>query len=86
MAVAGETAGKTRDLAGRIDGWLVDSLVIAALILTPLIAVAWMAFFPTENIWPPLLATVLPDYIANSLALMAMTGLGEPASAPAAPG
>ena len=70
-----ESAGKTA-VGSRIDGWLVGALIIAALILTPLIAVAWMALFPTENIWPHLLATVLPDYVANSLALMTMTGIG----------
>jgi iron(III) transport system permease protein len=60
----------------KADRWTVGSLVIAALILTPLAAVAFMAFFPKENIWPHLLATVLPTYALNSLALMALTGFG----------
>lgn len=76
MAFATGKAAKTQSTKWLIDGWLIGSLVIAALILTPLVAIAWMAFFPTENIWPHLLATVLPDYIMNSLALMAMTGAG----------
>lgn len=76
MAFATGKSTRPRRSAWRIDGWLIGSLVIAALILTPLIAVAWMALFPTENIWPHLLATVLPDYIINSLALMAITGIG----------
>ena len=76
MAVAEENGGKSPGLAGRIDVWLVGSLIIAALILTPLIAVAWMALFPTENIWPHLWATVLPDYVVNSIILMTMTGVG----------
>lgn len=61
------------------DRWTLGALVIAALILTPLLAVAWMAFFPTRNIWPHLMATVLPTYVVNSLALMAMTGAGAAA-------
>ncbi len=76
MAFATGKPTRPRRSAWRIDGWLIGSLVIAALILTPLIAVAWMALFPTENIWPHLLATVLPDYIINSLALMAITAIG----------
>ncbi len=60
----------------RLDGWLIGSILIAGLILTPLIAVGWMALFPTENIWPHLMATVLPGYIMNTLALMLMTGFG----------
>ena len=58
------------------DLWTVGALVIAALILTPLLAVAWMAFFPSENIWPHLIDTVLPTYVGNSLALMGLVGLG----------
>ncbi|MGG7567600.1 ABC transporter permease [Rhodovulum sp. DZ06] len=60
----------------RADGWSILSLVIAFAILAPLIAVAWIALFPTENIWPHLMATVLPRYALNSVALMAMVGLG----------
>ncbi|MEM7523218.1 MAG: iron ABC transporter permease [Pseudomonadota bacterium] len=59
-----------------VDRWTLGALVIAAMILTPLLAVGWMALFPTENIWPHLLDTVLPTYVGNSLALMATTGLG----------
>ncbi|MFN3262971.1 MAG: ABC transporter permease [Pikeienuella sp.] len=58
------------------DLWTLGALLIAAAILTPIFAVGWMAFFPRENIWPHLLATVLPGYVWNSVILMAMTGLG----------
>lgn len=76
MALAkGKAAEKTRP-TWRVDGWLIGSLIIAGMILTPLFAVAWMALFPTENIWPHLLATVLPDYVTNTLILMTMTGVG----------
>ncbi|MFT7027370.1 MAG: iron(III) transport system permease protein [Paracoccaceae bacterium] len=62
-----------------LDAWTVLSLVIAGAILSPLIAVAYIALFPTENIWPHLLQTVLPRYAMNSVALMAMVGLGASA-------
>jgi iron(III) transport system permease protein len=63
----------------RPDGWTILSLTLAFTILSPLLAVAWIALFPTENIWPHLLATVLPRYAMNSIALMAMVGLGAAA-------
>ena len=63
----------------RPDGWTLLSLLIAFAILSPLLAVAWIALFPTENIWPHLLATVLPRYAVNSVALMAMVGFGAAA-------
>ena len=34
-------------------------------------AVVWIAFHPTENIWPHLLSTVLPRYLRTTLILMA---------------
>jgi iron(III) transport system permease protein len=33
--------------------------------------VVWIAFHPTENIWPHLMATVLPRYLTTTLVLMA---------------
>jgi len=59
-----------------IDRWSAGSLVIALLVLTPLIAVLWIAFFPTENIWGHLINTTLPRYLRNSILLMLMVGLG----------
>ena len=58
----------------RLDPWSVGALLIAALVLVPIVAVLWMAFFPTENVWPHLLSTVLPRYLGNTLILM--TGVG----------
>lgn len=56
------------------DRWSVGAVVIAALVLVPILAVVWLALFPTENIWPHLLSTVLPRYLGNTLILM--TGVG----------
>ena len=58
----------------RIDLWSLAALAIAALVLTPIVAVAWLAAFPTENVWPHLAATVLPRYLGNTLVLMAGVG------------
>ena len=62
--------------ARAVDLWSVGSVLIALLVLMPLLAVLWIAFFPTENIWGHLLATTLPRYLRNSVTLMLMVGLG----------
>jgi len=49
--------------------------VIAAVILIPILAVIYLAFYPSENIWPHLIKTTLPRYLLNSLVLMMATGL-----------
>ncbi|MBN2631652.1 MAG: iron ABC transporter permease [Rhodobacteraceae bacterium] len=52
------------------DLWTVGAFGIALVVLAPMVSVLWIAFHPTENIWPHLLATVLPRYLGNTLALM----------------
>lgn len=56
------------------DLWSAGALAIAGLVLVPILAVIWMAMNPSENIWPHLMATVLPRYLGNTLILM--TGVG----------
>ena len=51
------------------------ALVIAAIAVAPMLAVLWLAFHPTENIWPHLVATVLPRYLQNTLILMLGVGV-----------
>ena len=67
---------ETRRKPLRLDGWTIGAMLIAAAILTPLIAVGYLALFPRENIWPHLLATVLPTYVINTLILMTCTAVG----------
>lgn len=55
--------------------WFISSLVIAILIGLPIAAVAYLAVFPEENIWPHLLDTVLPTYIENTFILMLGVGI-----------
>lgn len=61
---------KPRLFAVPLDGWTLAPILIAAFVLLPVVCVFILAFFPTENIWPHLLATVLPHYLANSLTTM----------------
>ncbi len=54
----------------RVDIWSVGAVIIAAVVLCPILSVVWIAFHPAENIWPHLVATVLPRYLGNTLVLM----------------
>lgn len=54
----------------RWNGWAVGAVVLAGLVVAPMLAVLWIALHPTENIWPHLLATVLPRYFGTTLVLM----------------
>ena len=57
------------------DPWTVISILIAAVVVAPMLAVLWLALHPTENIWPHLASTVLPRYLKNTFILMAGVGL-----------
>lgn len=59
----------------RFDPWSVGAVVIASIVLIPILAVAFLALFPTENIWPHLMATTLPRYFQTTLVLMLSVGL-----------
>jgi iron(III) transport system permease protein len=57
-------------LRWRPDLWSLGALVIAAVVLAPILSIVWIALTPTENIWPHLMATVLPRYLGTTLVLM----------------
>ncbi|MGV8954823.1 MAG: ABC transporter permease [Cypionkella sp.] len=59
---------------GWLDGWAWVAGLVAAVVVAPLVSVLWLAFHPTENIWPHLLSTVLPRYFASTLRLMLGVG------------
>ena len=59
----------------RLDGWSLGAVAIAAVVLAPMLAVVWIAFHPTDNIWPHLVATVLPRYLGTTLRMMLGVGL-----------
>ncbi len=54
----------------RLDRWTVGALIIALVVLGPILSVVWIALHPSENIWPHLMASVLPRYLGNTLILM----------------
>ncbi|WP_103256994.1 ABC transporter permease [Tabrizicola aquatica] len=54
----------------RPDLWTPGAVLIAVVVLAPVVAILWIALTPTENIWPHLMATVLPRYLATTLGLM----------------
>ena len=58
-----------------MDGWSVGAIVIAVIVLAPMVSVVWIAFHPTDNIWPHLLATVLPRYVGTTVRMMIGVGL-----------
>jgi iron(III) transport system permease protein len=60
-----------RRLAWLPDAWTLGAVVIAVVVLAPILSIFWLALTPTENIWPHLMATVLPRYLGTTLMLMA---------------
>ncbi len=59
----------------RPDPWRLGAFLVAAVTVLPVIAILLLAFFPSENIWPHLLATSLPGYVANTLILLLGVGV-----------
>jgi iron(III) transport system permease protein len=51
------------------------ALITGLALALPVLTIIFLAFMPTENIWPHLIATVLPGYVMRTLALMAGVGL-----------
>ncbi len=58
-----------------MDGWSVGAIVIAVIVLAPMVSVVWIAFHPTDNVWPHLLVTVLPRYVGTTVRMMIGVGL-----------
>ncbi|WP_052245131.1 ABC transporter permease [Halocynthiibacter namhaensis] len=60
---------------GGFSIWSLGAFCIATFVILPVLAVVYLAFFPTENIWPHLLSTTLPRYFTNTLVLMLSVGI-----------
>ena len=58
------------------DLWRAGALAITLALLLPLLAILWIALTGEENVWPHLLRTALPRYLANTLQLMLLVALG----------
>lgn len=54
--------------------WRAGSLLVSFLLFLPVAAIVYLAFTPSENVWPHLLATVLPGYLWNTAVLLAGVG------------
>ncbi|MDP2622147.1 MAG: iron ABC transporter permease [Hyphomicrobiales bacterium] len=72
-----ETARAGRRIASNPSElrWGAAVLVLSLIALVPLFALGVMAFGPSANIWPHLLATVLPGALRDTLWLMLGVGL-----------
>lgn len=55
--------------------WGIAATLISAVSLMPIVALAIIALMPAENIWPHLVANVLPVAVRTSIGLMAGVGL-----------
>lgn len=55
--------------------WGIGAVLVSALVAMPVLAIGFLALFPTENIWPHLLRTVLPGYVTQTLFLMIGVGI-----------
>jgi iron(III) transport system permease protein len=56
--------------------WSAASVAVALLIALPVLVILGFVLVPTGDTWSHLAATVLPDYVANSLLLMLGVALG----------
>ncbi len=55
--------------------WGIGAVAVSTLVALPVLSIGLLALFPTENIWPHLIATVLPGYVKQTLLLMIGVGL-----------
>jgi len=66
----GPPSGAARHRRRRLlDGWTAATLAVAAAVALPLLALFWLAFTPTTDIWRHLAATVLPHYALTTALL-----------------
>ena len=53
--------------------WSLAVGVILAVIALPVVTIFYLALTPAENIWPKLMASVLPSAVRDTLLLMGLT-------------
>ena len=76
MSIAGRTSQSESLRPAADKHWLDASAGVIGLVLAlPVITIIVLAATPTENIWPHLMATVLPGYVWRTLALLAGVGV-----------
>jgi len=62
-----------RRKVGRL--WLFTAAVIALLVVTPILALAWQALHGSSDLWPHLFAFVLPTALTQTLILLCGVGI-----------
>ena len=50
--------------------WHAALLILSIAVVLPIVSVIWLAFNPSDNIWPHLFDTVLPHYISTTVLLL----------------
>ena len=75
MTLEAASHPSTRRRAMMPSLWSLGAVAIALVVVLPIAAVVWLAFFPENNIWPHLLSTTLPRYLKNTAILMVSVGL-----------
>ena len=72
-----DVPGRSRpSRSGGPVGWEVAVAIIALLVAAPVLVVVASVFAPAGEVWRHLAATVLPEYVRNSLLLMLGVGAG----------
>ena len=56
--------------------WTIGTVLIAAAVVMPIVAVLFLGLTPSDDIWSHLASTVLPLYISTTLQLMVGVGIG----------
>ncbi|MEE8213499.1 MAG: iron ABC transporter permease [Alphaproteobacteria bacterium] len=59
-----------------INVWSIGTVLIAAAVVVPIVAVIFIGLTPGDEIWSHLASTVLPLYISTTLQLMIGVGIG----------
>jgi len=65
-----------RLLSLKLDSWSIGVLMTALMLSLPMLVVLSYLFEPSGEIWRHLAATVLQDYVTNSLLLMLGVAIG----------
>jgi len=65
-----------KDLWSWVNVWSIGTVLIAAAVTVPIVAVIFIGLTPGDDIWSHLASTVLPLYISTTLQLMIGVGVG----------
>jgi len=69
-------AGAKKEIWSWLNVWSIGTVLIAATMTVPILAVLYIGLTPGDEIWSHLVDTVLPGYITTTLLLMIGVGVG----------